>query len=110
MYLALTEDLTQPFDFYNIVDTPAGPYTLYLNGDVKKGIAPLYRNVPLFTKDYITTVRPKIKIPTGMKGKTVTFYTAFIEAGKMPPVRKISDLTPTTPNVILMANASRRIS
>jgi hypothetical protein len=28
LYLALTEDLTQAFDFYLLADTPAGPYTL----------------------------------------------------------------------------------
>ena len=104
--MALIEDLTQPFDFYLIVDTTAGPYTLYLNGNVKKGITPLYKNVKRFTKDYITTVRPKVKIPTSMNGKTVTFYAIFMQAGKVPPVRKLSDLTPTTPYVILMDKSS----
>jgi hypothetical protein len=106
VYMALTEDITQPFDFYNLVETPAGPYTLYLNGKVTQGITPLYRNVKSFSKDYVTTVRPAVKIPPGMKGKTVTFYTGFIEAGKTPPVDKISDITPTTPYVILMYKAS----
>jgi hypothetical protein len=104
--MALTEDLVQPFDFYNLVDTPAGPFTLYLNGKVTRGITPLYRNVQRFSKDYVTTVRPTVKIPPGMKGQTVTFYAGFIQAGKVPPVKNISDLTPTTPYVILMDKAS----
>ena len=106
VYVALTEDITQPFDFYILADTPAGPYTLYLDGKVKKGITPLYKNVKSFTKDYITTVRPKVKIPASMKGKTITFYSVVVQAGKQPPVRKLSDLTPSTQYVILLARGS----
>ena len=102
VYLALTQDITQPFDFYILADTPAGPYTLYLNGKIKKGITPLYKNVQSFTKDFITTVRPAVKIPASMKGKTITFYTVIVQAGKKPPVKKLSDLTSTTQYVILM--------
>ncbi|MCX6340615.1 MAG: hypothetical protein NTX71_11970, partial [Candidatus Aureabacteria bacterium] len=106
VYVALTEDITQPFDFYILADTPAGPYTLYLDGKVKKKITPLYKNVKSFTKDYITTVRPAVKIPASMKGKTITFYSVVVQAGKQPPVRKLSDLTPSTQYVILLAKAS----
>lgn len=106
VYVALTSTVTQPFDFYLLVDTPAGPYTLYLNGKIQKGIAPLYRNVQSFTKGFVTTVRPSVKIPAGMKGKTISFYAAFVQAGKVPPVRKLSDLTSTTPYVILLSKNS----
>ena len=106
LYVALTEDITQPFDFYILADTPAGPYTLYLNGKVKKGITPLYKNVKSFTKDFITTVRPAVKIPASMKGKTITFYSVAVQAGKKPPVRKLSELTPTTQYVILLAKGA----
>lgn len=82
LYLALTEDITQPFDFYLLAETPAGMYTLYLNGKVAKGIKPLYRNVPSFTKDYITTIRPPVKLPASMKGRTITFYALVVRAGK----------------------------
>ncbi len=102
VYLALTEDITKPFDLYILADTPAGPYTLYLNGKIQKGIKPLYKGVKSWDKDFITTVRPSVKIPASMKGKTITFYVLVVEAGKMPPVKKLSDLTPTTQNVILM--------
>lgn len=106
VYLALVQDVTQPFDFYLLVDSPAGVYTLFLNGKIQKGIKPLYRNVQSFTKDFVTTVRPPVKIPAGMKGKTVTFYAAFIQAGKMPPVKRLSDLTSTTQYVILLSKNS----
>ena len=66
---------------------------LYLNGKVKKGCNPIYKNVKSFTKDYITTVRPSVKIPASMKGKTITFYAAFVQAGKPP----------ASPYIILMA-------
>ena len=106
LYLALTDDLTQAFDFYLLVDTPAGVYTLYLNGKVNRGITPLYKNVKSFTKDYVTTVRPVVRIPASMKGKTITFYAVFVEAGKKPPVSKLSDLRPATQYVILMAKCA----
>ena len=100
--MALIEDVTQEFDFYLLADTPAGPYTIYLNGKIAKGIKPLYRNVKSFLKDYITTVRPAVKIPASMKGKTITFYALVIQAGKTPPVERLSDLTPDTPYVIML--------
>ena len=98
----MIEDVTQEFDFYLLADTPAGPYTIYLNGKIAKGITPLYRNVKSFLKDYITTVRPAVKIPASMKGKTVTFYAVVIQAGKTPPVKKLSELTPATTYVIML--------
>ena len=106
VYLALVQDVTQPFDFYLLADTPAGPYTLYLNGKIQKGIKPLYRNVQRFTKGFVTTVRPPVKIPAGMRGKTITFYSMIVQAGKKPPVSKLSDLTSTTPYVILLSKNS----
>jgi hypothetical protein len=102
VYLALTEDITQPFDFYLLADTPAGPYTICLDGNIKKGIIPLYENVPRFSAPYSTMVRPAVNIPESMKGQTITFYAAIIQAGKVPPVAKLSDLTPTTPYIIFM--------
>jgi hypothetical protein len=62
--------------------------------------------VKSFTKDYITTVRPAVRIPTSLKGETITFYAVVVQAGKIPPVRKLSDLTPTSLNVIMFAKAS----
>jgi hypothetical protein len=41
-----------------------------------------------------------------MQGKPITFYTVAVQAGKKPPVRKLSDLTPTTQYVILMTKAA----
>ena len=38
-----------------------------------------------------------------MKGKTITFYTAAIEAGKVPPVGSLNALEPSSPYVLLMA-------
>jgi hypothetical protein len=108
--IALIENITRPFDYYLFAETPAGVYTIYLNGKIKKGITPLYRNVPKRSAPFFTTVRPAVRIPKSMKGKTVTFYTAAIEAGKMPPVRKLSDLTPTTQYVIMFDKKSEIVS
>ena len=100
--IALNENIARPFDFYLLADTPSGVYTIYLNGSLKKGIYALYRNVPSFPAPYFTTVRPAFKIPLSMKGETVTFYAAVIEAGRIPPVHNLSELTPSTLYVIMM--------
>jgi outer membrane protein assembly factor BamB len=101
--IALTQAITQPFDFYILAETPAGVYTIYMNGKIKKGITPIYKNVPKFSAGFSKTVSPSVRIPLSMKGKTVTFYSVFVQAGKNPPVRRLSALTPTTQYVILMA-------
>ena len=98
----MLKDITQPFDYYILVETPAGVYTIYMNGRIKKGIKPLYRNVRRYPAPYFKTVYPKVRIPASMKGKTITFYAAVVEAGKMPPVKKLSDLTPDTQYVIML--------
>jgi hypothetical protein len=110
LYVALTEDITQPFDFYILADTPAGPYTLDLNGKIKKGITPLYKNVKSYTKDFITTVRPAVRIPASMKGKTITFYSVVVQAGKKPPVKKLSELKPDSPYVIMFNRGSATVN
>jgi hypothetical protein len=107
--LTLNEGIASPCDFYFLADTPAGAYTLYLDGKVEKGIMPIYKRVKRLPEDYVATVRPVVNIPASMKGSTVTFYAAFIEAGNIPPVSKLSDLTPDTPYVILMNEVSMMI-
>ena len=110
LYLVLIEDLTQPFDFYLFADSPAGIYTIYLNGKIKKGIIPIYKNVRRYNAPYFKTVSPKVRIPASMKGKTITFYTLATDAGKKPPVKKPSDITPTSPNVIFFDKRARTVN
>ena len=100
--IASNENITRPFDFYLLAETPAGVYTIYLNGKIKKGIMPLYKSVPQLRAGFSKTVRPAVRIPASMKGKTITFYAVVVEAGKMPPVKKLSDLTPDTQYVIML--------
>ena len=100
--ISLNEDITTPFDYYLLADTPAGVYTIYLNGAIKAGITPIYKNVGRFDAPFSTTVRPSVIIPLSMKGKTITFYTAVIEAGMVPPVRNLDELRPCSRYVIMM--------
>ena len=59
---------------------------------------------------YFATVRPAVKIPMSMRGKTFTFYAVAVDAGKMPPVKRPTELTPDTPYVIVMDKASAMIN
>jgi len=106
----LIENITRPFDYYLFAETPAGIFTIYLNGKIKKGITPLFKNVPKRSAPFFTTVRPAVKIPASMKGKTITFYTLATDAGKKPPVKKPSDITPTSPNVIMFDKRARTVN
>ena len=104
--IALIQNITRPFDYYLFAESPAGIYTIYFNGSVKKGLKPLYRNVRKFNAPYFKTVSSKVRIPASMKGKTITFYSVVVQAGKKLPVRKLSDLTPSTQYVILLAKGA----
>jgi len=90
-----------PFDAYLIADTPRGIYTLHLNGRIAGGIAPIARNVKRVNAVYEKTVLDNFRVPQGLKG-TVTFYLVTVNAGKMPPVSSLSQLTPRTPFVITL--------
>jgi hypothetical protein len=45
-----------------------------------------------------------------MKGKTIAFYTVVVDAGRMLPVKKPSDLTPTTQYVILLSKQTMTVN
>lgn len=100
--IRLSETIAKPFDYYIIADTQFGPYALYFNGAVKKGIYPLYRNVKGYHTPYQRRVICNAILPLTMGGQQVTFYTAAIDAGKKPPIKRLSDLTPSTLYVIMM--------
>jgi 3',5'-cyclic AMP phosphodiesterase CpdA len=100
--VALDSDIGEAFDFYILVDTLYGTYTLRLDGGLSRGITPLYRNVPGFRAPFEVTVVPNAIVPIIMGGDDVTFYTAAIAAGRVPPVARLADLSPDTPNVIMM--------
>jgi hypothetical protein len=100
--LVLNENITSPFDYYMFADTPAGIYTIYLDGRIEKGLSALYRSVPQFNAPFSTTISPGVNIPASMQGQTVTFYAVVVDAGKLPPVSKPSDLTPSTQYVIYL--------
>lgn len=96
--ISLNQDITRPFDYYLLADTCDGVYTVYLNGDIEPGITPIRRNVPRYNAPFSITLHP-----SAINGCAwTTFYTAAIEAGKIPPVRRLSDLTPSTQYVIMM--------
>lgn len=98
--IMLTQDINDPFDFYILAETQFGVYTLYLDGSVEKGIIALYRNVQGFKAPFVATVIPNVILPMTMGRKEVTFSTVAVEAGKMPPVSSLGELTADTPNVI----------
>ena len=100
--ILLTQDLNTPFDPYILADTPAGVYNIRLNGSITPGITPLFKNVLRFDAPFAATILPTVRIPASMKAKTVTFYTAVVEAGKVPPVRNLEELSPNSPYVIMM--------
>ncbi|MDD5556975.1 MAG: DUF4082 domain-containing protein [bacterium] len=103
--IVLRRDITQPFDFYLIASTPAGTYTLRLDGAAVRGIRRIYANIPGFAAPFSTTVLRDIAVPRGLAG-TVTFYAGVIEAGMIPPVGGLDELSAGTPTVIMLDTQS----
>ncbi len=108
--IILREDINERFDAYILADTPVGPDTIYANGRVEKGIKAVYTNVAGFPAPLILTVTPRVAIPASMAGREITFYVVVVNAGQMPPVSSLSELTPDTPSVIQMDKKSKTVS
>jgi hypothetical protein len=101
--IRLTQDINRNFDYYVVADTQDGPYTFQiLNRRVDRGIKALYTKVPGYKAPFEILVVPEVVLPANWGNAIVTFYTAAIEAGKVPPVSSLSELTPDTPYVIMM--------
>jgi hypothetical protein len=98
--VGLLEKISRQFDFYLLAGSPGGVYTICLDGSLKKGVTPLYRNVRGCPSAYYKTVWGRVRVPASMKGKTVIFYAAVMEAGKMLSVSRLTDLGAGSPNVI----------
>jgi len=108
--LILKESIASLFDFYIVVDAGGPVYTIYLNGSIKTGVSPLYKKVRGFAAPYSIRVEPSALIPAEFGGREVTFYTAVVEAGKIPPVASLSELTPYTRYVIMLDKHAVRIA
>jgi hypothetical protein len=102
--LTIPESILRPFDFYIVVDTSYGVYTVFPNGNLARGITPLYRNVPYLEGPKSMTVYNNITVPAWRPG-TYTFYSAAVDAGKVPPVSNLAELTSSTPYVIAFNRA-----
>lgn len=100
--LSLVRKINAAFDFYLLADSPYGPCTLSFDGRVAPGIRAVYSDIQGFNAPSTITIRPRIILPTTMGGQQVTFYAVVVQAGKMPPVSHLSELSPTVRYVITM--------
>jgi hypothetical protein len=103
--IALNKSITQQFDFYLIASTPAGVFTLTIDGKIVPGIQRLYKNIPSFSAPFLKTVWNGITVPGGLHG-TVTFYAGVVEAAKVPPVKSLDELTSSTQYMIMFDKES----
>lgn len=98
--LNLTQNITRPFDFYQVMAAPFGVFTVEFTGALTPGIRPLFTNIPSFAAPFSHTTWNGIIVPPGIAG-TFTFYAAVIEAGQVPPVTSLDQLSATTPTIIM---------
>ena len=105
----LRHDINSSFDYYILAETRFGIYTLYLDGRVGKGIKPLYKNVPAFSAPFEITVAPGPVLPPIMSGDEVGFTTAAVEAGMIPPVNGLDEVSQYSPYVILLDREIRTV-
>lgn len=96
--LRVARDIVRPFDFYCVFDSPYGVYTLFLDGNFEKGIQPLYQGVPGYAAPAEVTIWNNVTVPPGIAG-TFTFYAVATDAGMIPPVASLGELTDGTPYV-----------
>lgn len=89
------------FDGYILAETPAGTYTLHLDGRIAEGIEPVVRGMARLDAPLERTVLDRLPCPAGIAGST-ELYLATVESGTMPPVRRLSDLRRGIPHVITL--------
>lgn len=99
----LSQSIRRPFDFYLLAGGQCGTYTLGLDGAVEQGIRPDCTGVPSLAAPYAMEIVMRFVYPPGFAGKRITYYAVVTEAGKIPPVARLSDLTPSTPYVIMLS-------
>jgi len=78
-----------------------GLFTIELDGRITGGVHPIARNIPGIDAPFEARILNGLPCPAGMTG-TTWLYLVIVNAGKMPPVSKQSDLTPATQYVITM--------
>ena len=78
-------------------------------GTVIPGIAPVVEGIPGFRQPIDITVRPLSAVPLALRGTTVTLYAVVVEAGTIPPVYSLSELTPGTTHVLLIDTSSAEV-
>lgn len=100
MGLNLARDITRPFDFYQVMSAPFGVFTVDFSGALTPGIKPLFANIPSFAAPFAQTTWNGVTVPPIAPG-AYTFYAAVIEAGRIPPVASLDQLSATTPTVIM---------
>lgn len=103
--LTLQGSILRAFDFYIVADTPYGVYTVFLDGSFRQGMEPLYRDVHGLGGPLTETIFDGVAVP-GIAPGTYTFYAAAVEAGKVPPVSALAEITPSTPYIIAFDRTS----
>jgi Zn-dependent M28 family amino/carboxypeptidase len=103
--LTLQGSIPRAFDFYIVADTPYGVYTVFLDGSFRQGIEPLCRDVHSLGGARAATIFDGVAVP-GIAPGTYTFYAAAVEAGKVPPVSALAEITPSTTYIIAFDRTS----
>jgi len=94
--------ISSALDVYFLADTPYGVFTVFLDGSFALGIEALYDNLPGLRAPQSATIFNEVTIPALIPG-TYTFYAGAVEAGEMPPVAAVAEVTPYSPHVLALA-------
>lgn len=99
--LVLGERVTVPVDIYFLADTPYGLFTVFLDGSITAGIRPLFTGLPGIEAPIREDIWSSAPVPPWLIPGTYTFYFGAVEAGKVPPVSSLQEITVDTPNMVL---------
>ncbi|MDD5555621.1 MAG: PKD domain-containing protein [bacterium] len=87
------------FDAYIMADTPAGIFSIMLDGRIVSGIRPAARDVKRLDAPFEMTVLRELPCPASIRG-TTTLYLVTTSAGRLPTVGRLEDLRFDTPDLI----------
>jgi hypothetical protein len=98
--VSLQAPISVPFDVFCFAMTTYGRFSLYLDGSVSYEIQPVCENVWGREFPFAARVRPRVTIPTDMRGMNITFYLFITPAGKRPIFTFLEELGPNTANIV----------
>lgn len=101
--VSVTTPIWARFDAYLIAQSPAGTYSVLLDGRIVPGIVPFARGVPRINPPFLLEMLKGLRCPSSIRGET-PLYLVTTYAGTMPAVSRLEELSVNTHYVLTVDN------